>query len=271
MTTTFLAAVLAAVLAAAVPLSAALAQGTSPASLREAAATLARSGAATGDARAVLAAAQLMVLAERPSARVERVEREGVDAPRPEERGKDAPPAPNGDSAAGPAASDTALLRELAPLGGLTARGLLRLASRIAVEQKDTLSASMAARLAESRDVGVGNPALADELRRAAQAIEGTRGAASGPIWADGSIGTGRTAEFKVRFQGGRVRNRVDVSASNPRADLDCYLYDKGKLAAHDEGREGSCSVEWQQTQTGVLTLRVRNNGADTYFVLMSN
>jgi hypothetical protein len=73
------------------------------------------------------------------------------------------------------------------------------------------------------------------------------------------------------RFQGGRVPNRIDVSASNPRADLDCYLYNGTRIVQRDDGYGGSCSVKWEQQFTGTMTLRVRNSGAASYFVLMSN
>ena len=247
-----------------------------PVSLRATAVALARSGVANGDARAVLGAAQLLITAERPSsARVQRVERpQATGGARAEERVK-ADSARADSAAAAVSAGDSAeraLVREAQGSGErLTAAMLLRLASRVAVEQNDSLVAAMAAALAADRSFGAGDAALAAELRRAAQALAGTRGAAGGPIWTDDRLTRNGVAEYRVRFEGGRVRNRIDVTASNPRADLDCYLYENDKLAARDEGREGSCSVEWKQTQSRVLTLRVRNNGADTYYVVMSN
>jgi hypothetical protein len=248
-----------------------------PVSLRATAVALARSGVANGDARAVLGAAQLLITAERPSsARVQRVERPQATGggTRPEERAK--ADSARADSAAATASAEDsaerALVREAKGSGErLTAAMLLRLASRVAVEQNDSLVAGMAAALAADRAFGAGDAALAAELRRAAQALAGTRGAAGGPIWTDDRLTRNGVAEYRVRFEGGRVRNRIDVTASNPRADLDCYLYENDKLAARDQGREGSCSVEWTQTQSRVLTLRVRNNGADTYYVVMSN
>src|SRR5262245_14869370 len=88
------------------------AQGVQPpiVSIRESAAALVRSGIATNDARTVLAAAQLLITAERASPGLQRVGPVPADTSRPEEQTKS---------------------------GVFTAAGLLRLASRIAVEQQD--------------------------------------------------------------------------------------------------------------------------------------
>ena len=94
-------------------------------------------------------------------------------------------------------------------------RRWLRLASRIAVEQQDLTTARVAGELAANTDVGLGDTALAKELRTAAQALAQTRGAAGGPIWADGFIRANAAAEYKVSFQGGYAPNKIDVSASN--------------------------------------------------------
>ena len=224
----------------------AIAQGT-PApivSIRETAASLARSGAASGDARAVLAAAQLLITAERASPGLQRVDAAPADTGRPE---------------------------ELTKAGVFTAAGLLRLASRIAVEQQDLTTARVAGELAANTDVGLGDTALAKELRAAAQALAQSRGAAGGPIWADGFIGANAAAEYKVSFQGGYAPNKIDVSASSGTADLDCYLYEGKQLVARDNGFGGDCSIKWSQKLSGTMTLRVRNVGAGTYYVIISN
>ena len=181
------------------------AQGAQPptVSIRESAASLVRSGIASNDARTVLAAAQLLITAERASPGLQRVGPVPADTSRPEEQTKS---------------------------GVFTPAGLLRLASRIAVEQQDVTTARVAAELAANSDVGLGDSTLAKELRTAAQALAQSRGAAGGPIWADGFIGANEAAEYKVSFQGGYAPNKINVSASNASADLDCYLYD-GKAA----------------------------------------
>jgi hypothetical protein len=226
-----------------VALAAQQADPSAAVSLRETAAALIRSGTALGDARAVLAGAQILILAERSATGLQRVD----------------------------VRQDTARADEQGKIGHLTAASALRLASRVAIERNDVATARAAAELAGNRGVGLGNEALGAELQTAARALETTRGAVGGPLWADGNLSTGETAEFRVTFQGGRVPNRIDVSASNPRADLDCYLYSGSRIVQRDEGYGGSCSVRWEQQFTGTMTLRVRNAGASSYFVLMSN
>jgi hypothetical protein len=235
----FLRALLCASALIAVAASSVEAQGTpaSVVSIRESAASLARSGAASGDARAVLAAAQLLITAERSSPGLQRVD---------------------------PAPADTGRPEEVAKAGVFTPAGLLRLASRIAVEQQDLTTARVAGELAANTEVGLGDQTLAKELRAAAQALAQSRGAAGGPIWADGFIAANGAAEYKVNFQGGYAPNKVDVSASNGTADLDCYLYEGKQLVARDNGFGGDCSIK-------TMTLRVRNVGAGTYYVIISN
>ena len=163
--------------------------GTVPAiSLRETAAALARSGAANNDPRRVFAAAQVLITAERASAGLQRI---------------------------GPVTVDSARREEAAKAGEFSGAGLLRLASRIAVEQQDAQTAQAAAELAGNREVGLGDSTLSQELRRAAAAVLSTRGAAGGPIWSDGYLGAGQTAEFKIAFEGGYAPNSVNVSASS--------------------------------------------------------
>ena len=213
-------------------------------SLRETAAVLARSGAANADARTVLAAARVLLTAERPSAGIRRVDATVGPPPLPGEQAK-------------------------ADL--LTAAGLLREASRIAVEQGDVGTARAAAALAGDSEVGLGDRALAEELQRRADALARSRGAAGGPIWQDGQLGTGEVAEYEVEFDGGFRPNRIRVSASSDRGDLDCYLYEGSNLVARDAGFAGDCSIEWSQSIQGAVILRIRNSGAGTYFVLVSN
>jgi hypothetical protein len=156
-------------------------------------------------------------------------------------------------------------------LGELTAAGLLRLASRIAVEQLDVATAEQAAALAADSVVGLGDSALAEELGRAAEALASTRGRVGGPIWADGHLAAGEFVEFKIKFEGGRSPNVMKVSASNYDGDLDCLLLDGDRVASQDDGYGSDCSIEWDQEIEGEVILRVRNTGAATYYVLVSN
>ena len=213
-------------------------------SLQETAASLARSGAARNDARTVLGAAQLLITAERASPGLRRVTAATTDSVRPEEAAK---------------------------AGAFTPAGLLRLASRVAVEQQDAATARAAAELAANRDVGLGDARLAQELRQAANAVVATRGAAGGPIWSDGYLGSGAVAEFKVAFEGGYVPNSINVSASSYSGDLDCYLYEGTQLVARDNGYGGDCAIRWSQRLKGAVTLRVLNTGAGTYYTVLSN
>ena len=89
----------------------------------------------------------------------------------------------------------------------------------------------------------------------AAQALAQSRGAAGGPIWADGFIGANAAAEYKVSFQGGYAPNKIDVSASSGTADLDCYLYEGKQLVARDNGFGGDCNIKWSQKLSGTMTL----------------
>ena len=215
-----------------------------PMSLRETAVSLARSGAANNDARTVLAAAQLMITAERTSPGLQRVEPMPTDSVRREERQK---------------------------AEAFTAAGLLRLASRIAVEQGDAPIAKAAAELAANAEVGLGQASLATELQTAAKALSSTRGSLGGPIWTDGFLASGQVMEYKVTFEGAHAPNKIDVSTNSSNADLDCYLYENKQLVARDDGYGGSCSIKWSQKYTGAMTLRIRNTGVASYYVLISN
>ena len=213
-------------------------------SLRETAAALARSGAANSDPRKVLAAAQVLITAERASAGVVQI---------------------------GGIRGDTARREEISKAGEFNGAGLLRLASRIAIEQQDAQTALAAAELAASKEAGLGDAALSSELMRAATALAGTRGAAGGPIWSDGYLGAGASAEFKITFEGGYAPNSVNVSASSQNGDIDCYLYEGSQLVARDAGYAGNCSIKWTQRMRGTMTLRLRNTGAATYYTIVSN
>ena len=214
-------------------------------SLRQTAAALARAGIAHHDARSVLAAAQLLIVADRPARGLDRV----GSAPAPAARGD-----------------------EQAKLGPLSAAGLLREATHIAVEQHDAATANAAAELAGNTVAGLGDAALATQLKTQATSIgAGARGAVGGPVWADGVLGLGDVVEYHINFEGGYTPNRITVSAGNNAADLDCYLYDGSQLAASDNSYARDCSIGWSQRWTGVLTLRVSNAGASTYFVMVSN
>lgn len=212
--------------------------------LQETAAALARSGSARHDPRAVLAAAQLLIIAERASPGLQRVGKATKDSVPPEEASKG---------------------------GEFTAVGLLRLASRVAVEQQDGATARTAADLAANREIGLGDARLARELRQAANAVLASRGASGGPIWSDGYLPTGAVAEFKIAFEGGYVPNTINVSASSYHGDLDCYLYEATQLVARDNGYAGDCAIRWTQRFKGAVTLRVRNTGAGTYYTVLSN
>lgn len=213
-------------------------------SLRETAAALVHAGTAHGDARAVLAAAQLMITAEREVPGLTRIGETAVPEARREEAAKG---------------------------GDLSAASLLQLAARVAVEQGDARTARAAAELAGNTDAGLGDAELAVELSRSADALETTRGAEGGPLWADGYLASGGVEEYRITFEGGQVPNRITVSASSSRADLDCYLYDGDQLMARDDEHRSDCSIRWSQQLTGTITLRVRNAGAGTHFVLASN
>ncbi|PYO60696.1 MAG: hypothetical protein DMD28_11900 [Gemmatimonadetes bacterium] len=211
---------------------AATAQSNIPAvSLRQTAAALARSGIAHRDPRSVLAAAQLLIVAERPSPGLERVTPQRAS---------------------------------------VTAAGLLREAVRIAVEQHDVVTANAAMELAGNARAGLGDAALASELRAAAS-LGATRGAVGGPVWADGELAPGTEVEYRITFEGDYQPSRLVVTAGDGAADLDCHLYDGSQLVGSDAGHARECGLAWSQRFTGVLTLRVHNSGAATYYVLVSN
>ncbi len=139
------------------------------------------------------------------------------------------------------------------------------------MEQGDAAIAKAAAELAANADVGLGATALAAELRTAANALASTRGSLGGPIWTDGFLASGQVVEYKVTFEGAHAPNKIDVSTNSASADLDCYLYENKQLVARDDGYGGSCSIKWSQKYTGAMTLRIRNTGVASYYVLISN
>lgn len=215
--------------------------------LGQTAAELARSGIAREDPRSVLAAAQIMITAERPTPGLEMTEEARPGRP------------PGVDEAEA----------EKAPMG---ARGLLREAVRLAVEQGDRATAQAAIALAESEDAGLGDTGLAETLRAAAEPLmTQTRGAVGGPVWAEDYLYPENWVQYDITFQGGYVPNRVNVHAGNRYADLDCYLYDQGRLVAQDTRYYADCGLSWNQAWTGTMRIVIWNRGAGSWLRLQSN
>lgn len=215
-------------------------------SLKEHAASLARAGWQARDARVILAAAQLLMILDRGAGGIRRV-RGGESAP------------PDWDV---PARFD--------------APGLLRLASDVAVDRQDRVTAEVAAALVRP-DLGVTDTALAAALSRAAAALSGTRGAVGAPRVLEGYLTEGEVAEFAIPFEGRGVVNHVTVSLSGPRGSLSCYLYDDPAptpdrpAARAEQERRRTCGLTWRQESPGEVTLRIRNTGPAAYFVLLTN
>lgn len=195
-----------------------------PISLTETAVRLAEDGATNHNARTVMAAAEILRVAERGSARVQRVE---------------------------PATGPTGAWD-----GPLSSTALLRLASRIAADQGDWATADYAAWLLQLPD-----------------SIPVTRGAASGPVWADSYLGRGQQVSYSIDFAGGQTPNLLQVSAGKAGAVLECTLREgtEGHTAARVRSLAGTCTMEWRQASAGRMTLRVKNSGPATYFVVSSN
>ena len=97
-----------------------------------------------------------------------------------------------------------------------TAAGLLRLASRIAVEQRDATTARLAAELAANRMSELAMPpSAASSGRRRRPSV---RHAALLVADLGGRVRRReRDREFKLNFQGGYVPNKIDVSAAPQR------------------------------------------------------
>lgn len=196
-----------------------------PISLTETAARLAENGAANHNPRTVMAAAEILRVAERGTVRVQRI---GL--------------------AAGPTGPWD---------GPMTTASLLRLASSIAADQGDWASADYAAWLLQLPD-----------------SVPVTRGATSGPVWADAYLGAKSEVSYIIEFEGGQTPNLLQVSAAKPNAILECSLLEgdaSGPVVMRLRSLGGTCSIEWQQTTRGNMLLRVRNVSAATFFVMSSN
>jgi len=217
---------------------AAFAQSGPSVSLLATAERLARHGASTRDARTLLAAAEILVVVEGGAARVQRVG--SYDMP------------------SGPWQ------------GALSSRSLLLLASEFASDAGDW---ELADKLA-SRLVGA-----APETRRppptTAQPapISPSRGATGGAVWADAFLKRGSQATYTIEFDAGGSSNRLQVSAVNTGANLECVLFDgtPGVPIATVVSVSGTCRVQWKQSVRAQMTLRIRNRSGDTFFVLSSN
>jgi hypothetical protein len=186
---------------------------------------LATDGAARRDARTVLAAAEILRMAERGSARVQRLSE---------------PTGPSG------------------PWDGvLSSAALFRLASRLASDLGDWATADYAAWLLQLPD-----------------SIPVTRGATGGPVWADAWLGPGKEASYSIEFAGGQTPNQLQVSAGRAGAALRCALHpasEPERVTVQVRSLAGTCALEWRQAAAGRMTLRIRNGGSATYFVVSSN
>lgn len=141
--------------------------------------------------------------------------------------------------------------------GPLSSAALLRLASGLAAEQGDWATADYAAWMLQLPD-----------------SIPVTRGAAGGPVWADAYLGRGQEISYTIDFTGGQTPNLLQVSAGKAGAVLECTLREggePGQLAARKKSLAGTCALEWRQATGGRMTLRIRNAGPATYFVVSSN
>jgi hypothetical protein len=211
-------------------------------SLRAESQALLQRGLDTREPRLVLAAAQLMITSE-----LGQHGRHGVTEP---------------DSAARAAAGDSS---------AISVADLLRLASQLAVEANDAPTARAAALLARRTEFGLGEPKLVLELENRAKALSSDRGASGGPIWREGFLGANGQIEYGLTFEGGRVLNSITVGASNSHGNLVCSLIRAGQSIAENDGPGSGCRIRWDQKTTNAVTLRIRNVGAETYFVLTSN
>lgn len=141
--------------------------------------------------------------------------------------------------------------------GPMTGAALLRLASEIATDQGDWGTAEYVAWLLQLPD-----------------SVPPTRGAAGGPVWADAYLAAGREASYTIDFEGGRTANLLQVSAGKTGAVLQCALHEgseQGRPALRVRSLAGTCSLEWHQAAQGKMTLRIRNTGPATYYVVSSN
>jgi hypothetical protein len=211
-------------------------------SLRQTAQHLYQAGVASDDPRLVLGAAELLIMVDRESPGIGVLGMTQIDSTWPE---------------------------DVRRAYHLTARAALREASQMAEDHRDAAIARAAAELASNPKVGIVDSTLAQELQSRARRLV-SRGATGGPLWRDGYLAPGQSAEYWVAFEGGRIPNRVDVAASDRRANLECNLID-GEKVTKGQGAGGACSLKWDQRTTGKVTLRVLNNGTGSYFVISSN
>ena len=141
--------------------------------------------------------------------------------------------------------------------GPLNSTALLKLASSMAADQGDWATADYVAWLLQLPD-----------------SVPVTRGAAGGPVWADAYLGPGKEVSYTIDFTGGQTPNLLQVSAGKAGAVIECSLHEGGEsghLAARKKSLAGTCSLEWRQTTGGRMSLRIRNTGPATYFVVSSN
>jgi len=141
--------------------------------------------------------------------------------------------------------------------GPLSSAALLQLASRIATEQGDWATADYVAWLLQLPD-----------------SVPVTRGASGGPVWADAYLGRGKEIGYTIDFTGGQTPNLLQVSAGKAGAVIECSLREggeAGRLAARKKSLAGTCALEWRQATAGRMSLRIRNSGPATYFVVSSN
>ncbi len=141
--------------------------------------------------------------------------------------------------------------------GAMTSAALFQLASSIAADQNDWATAEYTAWLMQLPD-----------------SVPVSRGAAGGPVWADAYIGVGREVTYTVEFEGGITANLLQVSAARPRSVLQCALSetsDPRQRTVRVASLAGTCSIEWRQATRGKVTLKIRNMGPPTYFVVSSN
>jgi hypothetical protein len=141
--------------------------------------------------------------------------------------------------------------------GPMTSAALFKLASAIATDQNDWGTAEYIA-----------------WLRQFPDSVPPSRGAAGGPIWADAYLGVAREATYTLEFEGGGASNLLQVSAGKTRSVLQCVLYEDGeprRPTVRVGSLAGTCSIEWRQATQGKMTLRIRNAGPATYFVVSSN
>lgn len=216
------------------------AQATASISLIATAERLARRGASTRDARMLLAAAEVLVVVERGSVRVRRL---------------GAPDMPRGPWQ-----------------GPLSSHSLLLLASEFASDAGDwELADALASRLAGAN---TGPPRPSTPAAGLPQPpVEPSRGATGGAVWADAFLKRGSQATYTIEFDAGSGPNRLQVSAVNSGANLECVLLDgnPGTEIATVVSVSGTCRVQWKQSVRARMTLRIRNRSADTFFVISSN